>query len=145
MNPVDSSSSAAQEIAQAQQPEAEPSPARPPPFTDEALALQFAEKHAHELRFVAAWNRWLRFDGRRWRLEDTLLALDCARAVCREAARKCDTDHLARALASATTVAAVERLAKADRRLAATVGQWDTDPWLLNTPDGVIDLRSGQT
>lgn len=42
-------------------------------------------------------------------------------------------------------MAAVERLAKADRRLAATVDQWDSDQWLLNTPDGVIDLRTGRT
>jgi hypothetical protein len=35
---------------------------------------------------------------------------------------------------SAKTVAAVERLAKADRRLAATVSQWDADLWQLNTP-----------
>ena len=47
------------------------------------------------------------------------------------------------AIASAKTVAAVERLAKADRRIAATVDQWDADPWLLNTPGGVVDLRDG--
>ncbi len=47
-------------------------------------------------------------------------------------------------IASAKTVAAVERLAKADRRHAATVDQWDAMPWLLNTPDGVVDLRTGQ-
>ncbi len=38
------------------------------------------------------------------------------------------------AIASAKTVAAVERLARADRRIAATVEQWDIDPWALNTP-----------
>jgi putative DNA primase/helicase len=48
-------------------------------------------------------------------------------------------------LASAKTVAAVERLAKADRWLAATVDQWDADPWLLNTPTGVVDLQTGKS
>jgi len=38
-------------------------------------------------------------------------------------------------LASAKTVAAVERLAKSDRKLAATMDQWDCDPMILNTPD----------
>src|SRR4029079_17909374 len=33
--------------------------------------------------------------------------------------------------------------AKADRRLAATIDQWDADRWLLNTPAGVGDLRTG--
>ena len=41
-------------------------------------------------------------------------------------------------------MAAVERLAKADRRLAATVDQWDANPWVLGTPGGVIDLRTGK-
>ena len=40
-------------------------------------------------------------------------------------------------------MAAVERLARSDRRLAATAEQWDADPWLLNTPKGVVDLRTG--
>ena len=48
-------------------------------------------------------------------------------------------------IASAKTVAAVATLARADRRIAATVDQWDRDPWLLNTPGGVVDLRTGQS
>jgi len=35
------------------------------------------------------------------------------------------------------------RLGSQDRRLAATDEQWDRDPWLLNTPDGTIDLCTG--
>ena len=36
-------------------------------------------------------------------------------------------------VASAKTAAAVERLAEADRRIAATVDQWDADPDTFNT------------
>jgi len=43
----------------------------------------------------------------------------------------------------AKTVAAVEMLARSDRRLAATVEQWDADPWLFNTPKGTIELMTG--
>jgi len=117
--------------------------ARPPTFTDEALALRFAERHADDLRYVAAWSKWLIWDGRRWQFDDTLQAIDLARRVCREAAAECNKPKVAACLASAKTVAAVERLAKADRRLAATVDQWDADPWLLNTPSCIIDLRTG--
>jgi putative DNA primase/helicase len=118
--------------------------ARPPTFTDEALALRFAELHARDLRYVAAWSKWLAWNGRRWQFDDTLRAFDLARKVCREAAARCTKPKVAACLASAKTVAAVERLAKADRRLAAIVEQWDTNPWLLNTPDFVIDLRTGE-
>jgi putative DNA primase/helicase len=116
---------------------------RPPAYTDEALALRFAETHANDLRYVAAWGRWLYFDGTRWQIDDTLLAFNRARYICRQAAAECKS-KIARVLASAKTVAAVERLAKADRRLAATVDQWDADPWALNTPLGVLDLRTGK-
>ena len=117
---------------------------RPPAFSDEALALRFAECHADDLRYVSAWGKWLSWTGTHWQFDDTLHAFDLARRVCREAAASCNKAKVAGMLASAKTVAAVERLAKADRRIAATIDQWDADPWLLNSPDGVIDLRTGQ-
>jgi len=117
---------------------------RPPAFTDEALALRYAERHADNLRYVAAWGRWLSWDGTRWQFDDTLRAFDLVRRLCREASVECNKHKAASILASAKTVAAVERLAKSDRRLAATADQWDSDPWLLNTPGGVVDLRSGE-
>jgi putative DNA primase/helicase len=105
-----------------------------PPTAEEALALAFATRHAAGLRYVAAWGRWLGFDGARWQLDDTLHAFDHARAVCREAAL--EHQKPASAVASAKTVAAVKRLAKADRRLAATAMQWEAGGWFFNTGDG---------
>jgi putative DNA primase/helicase len=98
--------------------------ARPPAFTDEALALRFAEQHARRLRYVEVWGRWLTWDGTRWQFDDTLAAYDLVRATCRAASAECNKENIAAALASAKTVAAVEKLAKSDRRLAATVDQW---------------------
>jgi putative DNA primase/helicase len=115
-----------------------------PPFCEEALALKFADRHAGDLRFVAAWSKWLSWDGKRWRLDETVLTLDRARALCRDAAAEAKR-KLASGIASAKTVAAITTLARADRRIAATVEQWDADPWLLNTPSGVVDLRTGTT
>jgi putative DNA primase/helicase len=117
---------------------------RPPAFSDDALALRFADQHADDLRFVAKWGQWFSWTGAHWRADDTLDAYDKVRATCREVALGCNKGRIATAIASAKTVASVERLAKADRRLAATVEQWDADPWLLNTPSGVVDLRAGR-
>jgi len=124
--------------------------ARPPEYTDEALALAFAETHKEDLQYVADWGKWLAWDGARWRFENTLLAFDHARRICREAADRATAakvkrnDTIAANVASASTVAAVERLAKADRRLAATTDQWDEDPDLLNTPRGTVHLVTGE-
>jgi putative DNA primase/helicase len=117
---------------------------RIPPYSDEAIALAFADIYSEELRYVSAWGRWLHYDGTRWVADDTRAAFDQARKVCRAfAADAPGSEKAAAGIASASTVAAVERLAKSDRRMAARVDQWDSDPWLLNTPDGPIDLRTG--
>src|SRR5262245_43597188 len=116
---------------------------RPPAFSDEALALRFAERHAGNLRYVEGWRKWLAWDGKRWRFDNTLHAFDRARFICREASSQANDPRVRMAVASAKTVAAVGGLAKTDRRLAATTDQWDTNPWLLNTPAGIVDLRTG--
>ena len=116
----------------------------PPDGTDEALALKFADEHAGSLRYVAAWGKWLSFSGVNWETDKTLATFNLARAICRNASASCSDVRIAARVASAATVAATEKLARADRRHAATVEQWDADDWLLNTPGGVVDLRTGK-
>ena len=112
-------------------------------FTEDALAATFAARHAETWRYVAGWGQWLTWSGKLWRREETLQAFDLARTICREAASRAGSARLKAKLSSAATVSAVERLARSDRRHATTTEPWDRDPWLLNTPGGVVDLRSG--
>jgi putative DNA primase/helicase len=118
----------------------------PPRFSEESLALRFSRLYADELRYVDGWGRWMCWDGMRWREDATLAVFDRCRAICRRASAECgDTkERAAMKIAAAQTVAAIERLARSDRRHAAIVEQWDADPWLLNTPVGTVDLRSGE-
>lgn len=113
--------------------------------TEDALALAFTRRYHRDWRYVAAWGRWLVWDGQRWRNEDTLAATDLIRSVCRQTAVRAEDRKVAAKLASSGTVGGVERLARADRRHAATTDEWDADPWLLNTPGGVVDLKTGRT
>jgi len=120
---------------------------RPPQYADEALALRFSDTHADDLRYVNLWGRWLRWGGQRWQADETLEAFNLSRVTAREASSEALAEgkgmKLASAIASAKTVAAIERLARADRRHASRTEDWDADPWLLNTPDGTVDLRTG--
>lgn len=118
-------------------------PGLAPEFSDEALALDFAERHADELRYVAVWGHWMVWSGLYWRTDQTLTALKKARFVCRETAARANASPRQRELASAKKSGAILTLARADHRLAATVDQWDTNLWALNTPGGVVDLRTG--
>jgi putative DNA primase/helicase len=118
----------------------------PPRFSEEALALRFSRRHAEDLRYVSRWGHWMRWDGIRWVDDDTLHVFDLARGICGAASVECGeaNERLAIRIAAAQTVTAIERLARADRCHAAKVEQWDTDPWLLNTPAGTVDLRTGE-
>jgi putative DNA primase/helicase len=114
-----------------------------PKFSDDALALKFTAEHGNNLCYTSATGRWCIWNGKVWEPDVTDYVLHLARNVCREEASNCESDRLASRVASASTVAAVERLARADRRHAATIDQWDADLWLLNTPTGVVDLHTG--
>jgi putative DNA primase/helicase len=121
---------------------------RADPLTEDALALRFSERHENDLRYVAAKNQWFKWDGMRWRPEPTFLAFDLARESCRA-----DAETYGNGKPPAVTaqmVAAVERMAKADRRQAATLDQFDADEWLFSSAtEGdmltaqTFDLRNG--
>jgi putative DNA primase/helicase len=108
--------------------------------SEDQLALDFSHRHAAELRYCALWGKWLRWDETRWRPEPTLMAYDLARAVAHDYAKSLSDAKLG----SAKTVNAIVQLARADRRHAAVSEQWDTNPWLLNTPAGTIELPKGR-
>jgi putative DNA primase/helicase len=121
--------------------------ALPPAYSDDELALEFSNRHDGQLLYVPAWGHWLRWDGCRWARDNTLAVFDLCRQVCRDGAGEAkgldNGTSIARRVASAATTAAVEKLARADRRHARSSGAFDADPWQLNTPGGVIDLRTG--
>jgi putative DNA primase/helicase len=102
---------------------------------DDAIADAFAEEHRHDLRYVAAWGKWFEWNKGCWREETTHKVFDLIRKTCK--AQGIENARMAKMTAD------VHFLSRADRRLAATADQWDADPWLLNTPDIMVDLRSG--
>ena len=118
------------------------SPAAPSEFSDDALALKFADEHYDKLRHVAGWGKWLLWRGSHWQTDDTLRVFDLARTICRDTSGGAPTQKLAAGVASAKTVAAVVSLSRSDRRLAETVDAWDRDQGRLNVPEGTADLNS---
>ncbi len=113
------------------------------PYSEDALALQFAGRHGGDLRFCNAWGRWYRYNGTCWTEERTLQAFDLARRICRD---NCDgaPDAAKRRLSDGSTVAAVVKLASSDRQLATVPEQWNEADYLLPTPGGTINLRTGE-
>lgn len=113
-------------------------------LTEDALALEFSRRHADELRYVHEWGCWLRWDGSRWTEERTLAVFDLTRAMLRELSASTSNTRLIMKLESSATVAAVVTLARADRRHARVTEDFDQNPWLLNTPEGQVELKTGE-
>lgn len=114
-----------------------------PADAEDALALDFVSQRADDLRYDAERGRWMRWDGQKWCEDKTAAAYDFIRQHIRQMAFR-SAGVEAKKLATAQKVAAVEKLARSDQRIAVTGDTWDADPMLLNTPAGVVDLRTGQ-
>jgi putative DNA primase/helicase len=114
-------------------------------LSDDYLAQRLSDEVLRDgWLYVHTWKQWLRWDGKRWQREPTRLVGDLARKICRREAEGATTDkRLARAVDSEPAARRAERFAEAFRRHAAVVEQFDADPWALNTPSGIVDLRSG--
>jgi putative DNA primase/helicase len=113
-------------------------------LTEDGVALAFLNRFKDLLRYCHHTGAWYQWNGSIWRREETKLAFSWARLVCREIAREGDAeDKLKATLARAATAAAVERFAQSDRAFAVTSEIWDRDLWLLGTPGGTVDLRTG--
>ena len=110
-------------------------------LNEDGVALAFAEKHKDALRFCATTGMWHQWDGIYWKPQKTRLAFHWARLMCRELRADNPT---AEALGKAGAAEAVEKFCRADPRLVVESTVFDTDPWLLGTPDGTIDLHTGE-
>lgn len=111
--------------------------------TDDGLATAFTNRYHEDWRYCAAWGQWMVWSGQRWNPDRTLTVNHLVRGVCRVAATYANTGSQQARLASASTVSAVERMARSDRYHASDAEEWDTRPWLLNSPAGTIDLKTG--
>lgn len=106
-------------------------------LSEDALATVFERRHAESLRYCHTAGAWYVWTGTRWQKEATSLAFNWAREICR---------HFGKGeakFAKAATASAVERFAAAARCFAVIAEVWDREPWLMGTPAGTLDLRSG--
>ena len=116
--------------------------------SDDANALALIDQYGDLLRHCSDRGRWYAWDSHTW--------VECARTtgVAREYAKrtaralpeddKAEIAHKKRSL-SAVGISAMLTQAATDERVTVTYDQLDANPWELNTPGGIVDLRTGQT
>ena len=121
-------------------------------LTDLGNAERFAARHGEGVRYCYPWRKWLIWTGARWERDDAgrvhQLAKETVRAIYREASDAEDEDRRkalakhASASESETRIRAMVELSKSERPISPD--ELDADPWLLNTKNGTIDLRTGE-
>lgn len=108
---------------------------------EDGVIRAFTDRHQNELQFDHHAARWYRFDGQHWQREETLLAKHYARDLSTTLAAR---DPRAKALKKVGVWEAIERGARTAREFACTADRWDSDTFLLGTPGGTVDLKTGR-
>jgi putative DNA primase/helicase len=114
--------------------------------TDDGNALRYADTYQGQLRYVPEKKAWAHWDGHKWNLENgDATAAEAARALARNLPTddKADENHKRRSL-SATSIRNMLNLAKTSRNMYTPITRFDANPYILNTPAGTINLRTGQ-
>jgi putative DNA primase/helicase len=122
--------------------------------TEHWLAWRALHLIGHKLRFVPLQGRWYVWDGLRWVPDSVRLAEAEVHGVLISeskrimAAAKTDEDRaaatkMARTFLTAQRASNVRKILESDRNIALSASSLDTDSWIVNTPAGIINLRSG--
>jgi len=117
--------------------------------------LHLAELLVNRYRWCAEWKTWLRWTGQVWQRvpEEVVVthAVETLRDFYTERIRSTDTTEEAGKWAKRIAdlygtrhVADAVDLLRGHADFLTRADQWDADPDALNTPAGIVDLRSGQ-
>jgi P4 family phage/plasmid primase-like protien len=124
---------------------------RNPALTDAGNAERFAERFKDELIYVTKWKCWLHWSGIRWeRVNEKIseFAVVVARGIFNELEGVSDPDKQRKISAwaivsqSAPRLDAMVKLARG--KLLIEPNLLDTDTWVLNCRNGILDLKEGK-
>lgn len=145
-------------IAAAEDPAAVGLPLLPDPkpgkfdLSDDGNAARFVAKHGKDSRYCSRAAGWFVWTGMRWEPDTTgdveRRAKATAQAIYAEAADAKSPEErdaiLRHASASRSVRSMLAMLRMAQCELPIDDAAFDADPWLLNCPNGTVDLRTGR-
>ena len=112
--------------------------------TEDGLARALVAYHGHELRYCPQRGRWLLWDGHRWAWDEAERHREFVRALARQLPAAAVWRRFRSHVLSASGVSGVIRLARSDPAVSVALADLDARPYELNTPSGIVDLRSGE-
>ena len=124
----------------------------PPEFSEDALAEKFTTRYSETMKYcgpAASWYVW--FKGK-WEKDETAVALDQARKICKLASAEVmlrtdlgpKADRISNTISSRRMYSNIELIARTDRKHVVKPARFDSKLWILNTPGGVVELKTGE-
>ncbi len=123
-------------------------------LNDIGNAAHYATAYADELRYCAAWGKWLAWDDTRWKIDCDGRPLKLAKELVGRMFSDClgegktgqpfmkeQVKHACES-AKASRLRAMVDLAAPE--LPIRIEELDQDGWILNCMNGVVDLRTGE-
>jgi putative DNA primase/helicase len=124
--------------------EAEAAVASVKEITEDAIAKAFIDANAgHRLYCHTGQPQWFYWNHTHWQADETRQVFDELREFTRAACARVSKKE-GRAGGGARFCSGAEKFCQADRRVAITADRFDQHDWLLGTPGGVVDLRTGE-
>lgn len=125
------------------------------PMNDSGNAERLVHYHKDKLRYLVKRNKWIAWDGMRWSMEGgdlraLLLAKETVRSMATEPALISSAESDAAIFkfiaksSSASARAAMVKLAAAEPGMTISTDELDANPWTINMPGGLVDLRTGE-
>jgi putative DNA primase/helicase len=113
--------------------------------TDDGNANRLIDTYRPIVRYCPDRGQWLAWDGHKWSWDHAGTVNELARSIARQlpAEDRTDERHRANSL-SARGLEAMTRVARTDPRIVAPLSHLDAQPYHLNTPNGIVDLRTGK-
>ncbi|PKL09212.1 MAG: hypothetical protein CVV51_04865 [Spirochaetae bacterium HGW-Spirochaetae-7] len=120
----------------------------PRPATQSGLSESVADTFGESLAYIPELKNWVVWDGSRWAVDQSGQIIQVAKLVCRACASKAESDLPSwkawRSLEASGKLTGAVAIAATDPRFVRRLGEFDSDPWSLNTAHGLVNLKSGE-
>jgi len=124
-------------------------------FTDATNASRLVKEKGRDIRYNAAWRKWVVWNGKYWEIDDGgamihEIGLEMVRNIYDELKKtanyreRIEIEKAAMMSESVRRRKAFVEAATWIKELRIKAEELDADPWLLNVKNGTIDLQSGE-
>jgi putative DNA primase/helicase len=116
--------------------------------TEDGQATKFVNTYDGDIKYVSKNGSWYVHNGVYWEPVDALAMIESARQLNRSTAAQLNNSvsaqKIKKIMSGRRFSQQVEAFARGDERCLLPIEKLDEDPWLLGTPDGIVDLLTGR-